>query len=173
MDPTDPSSPLVWREDGLPQSSLYGDVYFSSVDGLAETRAVFLQGCGLPERFAERRDFVVGELGFGSGLPLKIDDGGAYGIAHGYGSLAQAGAAVLADGSLGNRLVTHAAPLDTADAQAVTFFSDAKRKDAAAAPEQRNGRGYRELFQFVKPWLADAAGASLHTEEFLDETDDA
>ncbi|MCK5910552.1 MAG: tRNA (5-methylaminomethyl-2-thiouridine)(34)-methyltransferase MnmD, partial [Caulobacter sp.] len=70
MDPTAPSSPLVWREDGLPQSSLYGDVYFSSVDGLAETRAVFLQGCGLPERFAERQDFVVGELGFGSGLNI-------------------------------------------------------------------------------------------------------
>ncbi|ADG12039.1 FAD-dependent oxidoreductase [Caulobacter segnis] len=70
MDPTAPSSPLVWREDGLPQSSLYGDVYFSSVDGLAETRAVFLQGCGLPERFTGRRDFVVGELGFGSGLNI-------------------------------------------------------------------------------------------------------
>ena len=75
MDPTAPSdgslgSPLVWREDGLPQSSLYGDVYFSSVDGLAETRAVFLAGCGLPDRFAERRDFVVGELGFGSGLNI-------------------------------------------------------------------------------------------------------
>ncbi|HJV42653.1 tRNA (5-methylaminomethyl-2-thiouridine)(34)-methyltransferase MnmD [Caulobacter sp.] len=70
MDPTAPSSPLVWREDGLPQSSLYGDVYFSSVDGLAETRAVFLRGCGLPERFGERRDIVVGELGFGSGLNI-------------------------------------------------------------------------------------------------------
>jgi tRNA 5-methylaminomethyl-2-thiouridine biosynthesis bifunctional protein len=72
MDPTAPSgaSPLVWREDGLPQSSLYGDVYFSSVDGLAETRAVFLAGCGLPERFAERPDLVVGELGFGSGLNI-------------------------------------------------------------------------------------------------------
>ncbi len=61
-------SPLVWREDGLPQSSLYGDVYFSSVDGLAETRAVFLAGCGLPERFGPR--FTVGELGFGSGLNI-------------------------------------------------------------------------------------------------------
>ncbi|MET3668114.1 tRNA (5-methylaminomethyl-2-thiouridine)(34)-methyltransferase MnmD [Caulobacter sp. 1776] len=72
MDPAAPQdgSPLVWREDGLPQSSLYGDVYFSSVDGLAETRAVFLAGCGLPERFAEGRDFVVGELGFGSGLNI-------------------------------------------------------------------------------------------------------
>jgi tRNA 5-methylaminomethyl-2-thiouridine biosynthesis bifunctional protein len=70
MTPTVPSdgSPLVWREDGLPRSSLYGDVYFSSVDGLAETRAVFLAGCGLPERFARR--FTVGELGFGSGLNI-------------------------------------------------------------------------------------------------------
>lgn len=63
-------SPLVWREDGLPQSSLYGDVYFSSVDGLAETRAVFLTGCGLPERFGAQPDFTVGELGFGSGLNI-------------------------------------------------------------------------------------------------------
>jgi tRNA 5-methylaminomethyl-2-thiouridine biosynthesis bifunctional protein len=63
-------SPLVWREDGLPQSSLYGDVYFSSVDGLAETRAVFLTGCGLPERFRAQPDFTVGELGFGSGLNI-------------------------------------------------------------------------------------------------------
>lgn len=70
MDPTAPSGPLVWREDGLPQSSLYGDVYFSSVDGLAETREVFLQGCDLPGRFGGRRDFVVGELGFGSGLNI-------------------------------------------------------------------------------------------------------
>ncbi len=70
MDPTTPSSPLIWREDGLPQSSLYGDVYFSSVDGLAETRAVFLTGCGLPERFAEQPHLTVGELGFGSGLNI-------------------------------------------------------------------------------------------------------
>lgn len=68
MNPTAPTGPLIWREDGLPQSSLYGDVYFSSVDGLAETRAVFLQGCGLPERFST--DFTVGELGFGSGLNI-------------------------------------------------------------------------------------------------------
>ena len=36
--------------------------------GLAESRAVFLDGCGLPERFAGRLRFAVGELGFGSGL---------------------------------------------------------------------------------------------------------
>ncbi|MEH0197798.1 tRNA (5-methylaminomethyl-2-thiouridine)(34)-methyltransferase MnmD [Caulobacter sp. CCNWLY153] len=63
-------SPLVWREDGLPQSRLYGDVYFSSADGLAETRAVFLDGCGLPGAWAARDRFVVGELGFGTGLNI-------------------------------------------------------------------------------------------------------
>lgn len=64
------ASPLVWNEDGLPRSRLYGDVYFSSADGLAETRAVFLAGCGMPESFAGRDRLVVGELGFGTGLNI-------------------------------------------------------------------------------------------------------
>ena len=66
----EPASPLDWSDDGLPRSRLYGDVYFSSDDGLAETRAVFLQGCGLPDAWAGRRRFVVGELGFGTGLNI-------------------------------------------------------------------------------------------------------
>jgi tRNA 5-methylaminomethyl-2-thiouridine biosynthesis bifunctional protein len=61
---------LVWGDDGLPRSGRFGDVYFSSDDGLAETRAVFLTGCGLPEAWAGRRRFVVGELGFGTGLNI-------------------------------------------------------------------------------------------------------
>lgn len=75
-DPAAPSSasstasPLVWRDDGLPQSALYGDVYFSSTDGLAETRAVFLTGCDLPAAWRGRDRFVVGELGFGTGLNI-------------------------------------------------------------------------------------------------------
>jgi tRNA 5-methylaminomethyl-2-thiouridine biosynthesis bifunctional protein len=66
--PPSPESPLDWTAEGLPRSRLYGDVYFSSEDGLAETRAVFLEGCGLPGAWAGRRRFVVGELGFGTGL---------------------------------------------------------------------------------------------------------
>src|SRR5690554_3196688 len=62
--------PLVWGEDGLPRSALYGDVYFSSEDGLAESRAVFLAGCGLPQAWSGRRRFTVGELGFGTGLNI-------------------------------------------------------------------------------------------------------
>ena len=47
--------------------------------------------------------------------------------------LARAGAAELADLALGDREIAHAAPLDAADPRAITFFSDAKRKNAAAA----------------------------------------
>lgn len=65
---TDPA--LVWGDDGLPRSGRFGDVYFSSDDGLAETRAVFLAGCGLPDAWAGRSRFVVGELGFGTGLNI-------------------------------------------------------------------------------------------------------
>ncbi|MFZ5727885.1 MAG: tRNA (5-methylaminomethyl-2-thiouridine)(34)-methyltransferase MnmD, partial [Pseudomonadota bacterium] len=72
MPPSRPpaESPLVLDDQGQPRSRLYGDVYFSTLDGLAESRAVFLQGCGLPEAWAGRRRFTVGELGFGTGLNI-------------------------------------------------------------------------------------------------------
>ena len=60
---------LDWTGDG-PRSTRFDDVYFQLSDGLAESRAVFLEGCGLPERFAGRRSFHVGELGFGTGLNI-------------------------------------------------------------------------------------------------------
>jgi tRNA 5-methylaminomethyl-2-thiouridine biosynthesis bifunctional protein len=64
----DIGSSLAWSEDGQPRSRLYDDVYFSAEDGLAEARAVFLEGCGLPDAWQGRDRFVVGELGFGTGL---------------------------------------------------------------------------------------------------------
>ena len=64
------ASPLVWDPAGAPRSRLYDDVYFSSADGLAESRAVFLQGCDLPQAWAGRSRFTVAELGFGSGLNI-------------------------------------------------------------------------------------------------------
>jgi len=67
---TGPDLPLDWTDDGQPRSRQFGDVYFSSQDGLAEARTVFLQGCGLPGAWSERRQFVVGELGFGTGLNI-------------------------------------------------------------------------------------------------------
>jgi tRNA 5-methylaminomethyl-2-thiouridine biosynthesis bifunctional protein len=64
------ATPLVWGEDGAPRSRLFDDVYFSNDDGLAESRAVFLEGCGLPQAWRGRDRFVVGELGFGTGLNI-------------------------------------------------------------------------------------------------------
>ena len=71
-DPTRPldDPDLDWSEAGEPRSSRFGDVYFSAENGLEESRAVFLEGCGLPERWRGRERFTVGELGFGTGLNI-------------------------------------------------------------------------------------------------------
>ena len=66
----DAASPVIWGADGVPRSRLFDDVYYSTADGLAESRAVFLAGCDLPEAWRGRERFVVGELGFGSGLNI-------------------------------------------------------------------------------------------------------
>ena len=49
--------------------------------------------------------------------------------------LARVGAAELADAAWSDRLIIRAAPLDAADGQAIAFFSDAKRKDAAGTTQ--------------------------------------
>jgi tRNA 5-methylaminomethyl-2-thiouridine biosynthesis bifunctional protein len=62
---------LQWDEEGQPVSRQFGDVYFSKLNGLQETRHVFLQHNQLAERFAglgEHDVFSIGETGFGSGL---------------------------------------------------------------------------------------------------------
>jgi tRNA 5-methylaminomethyl-2-thiouridine biosynthesis bifunctional protein len=62
------SALLEWTEAGEPRSSRFNDVYFSRDDGLAETRKVFLEGCGLAEAWKGRDVFVIAELGLGTGL---------------------------------------------------------------------------------------------------------
>ncbi|WP_207477870.1 bifunctional tRNA (5-methylaminomethyl-2-thiouridine)(34)-methyltransferase MnmD/FAD-dependent 5-carboxymethylaminomethyl-2-thiouridine(34) oxidoreductase MnmC [Arenibaculum pallidiluteum] len=62
-----PRAEIGWR-DGVPFSTRFDDVYFSAQDGLAESRAVFLAGVGLPEAWRGRRRFAIGETGFGTGL---------------------------------------------------------------------------------------------------------
>ncbi|MBD1556106.1 bifunctional tRNA (5-methylaminomethyl-2-thiouridine)(34)-methyltransferase MnmD/FAD-dependent 5-carboxymethylaminomethyl-2-thiouridine(34) oxidoreductase MnmC [Vibrio sp. S9_S30] len=61
---------LGWNEAGTPVSDQFDDVYFSNVNGLEETRYVFLTQNRLPERWNEWTDrrFVVSETGFGTGL---------------------------------------------------------------------------------------------------------
>ena len=66
--PGDPE--LYFAEDGAPRSGRFGDIYYSLQDGLLESRAVFLDGCGLPGAWAGGGVFCVLELGFGTGLNI-------------------------------------------------------------------------------------------------------
>lgn len=61
---------LEWDAAGWPRSLSYGDIYYSSADALGESTHVFLDGNRLPERWRALRlpHFIIGELGFGSGL---------------------------------------------------------------------------------------------------------
>lgn len=82
-----PAPSLDFSRPGTPAAEDFGDIYFSSDGGLEESRAVFLQGCGLPERWLNREIFTIGELGFGSGLNFLAtwqawQDSGATGRLH-------------------------------------------------------------------------------------------
>jgi tRNA 5-methylaminomethyl-2-thiouridine biosynthesis bifunctional protein len=58
--------------DGTPWSEAFGDVYHNPAGGIAEKRQVFLEGSGLPARWAGRERFVVLETGFGLGLNFLL-----------------------------------------------------------------------------------------------------
>lgn len=68
--PTIQSPNIQFRGDGssTPYAEDFADKYFSETDGLAESCAVFVEASGLPQRWRGERRFVVGELGFGTGL---------------------------------------------------------------------------------------------------------
>ncbi len=62
---------LKWDENGQPISKEFDDVYFSSSNGLEETRYVFIENNNLEERFVnldKNQHFTIGETGFGTGL---------------------------------------------------------------------------------------------------------
>ena len=67
-----PLPALAIEGEGRVSSPTFGDIYFSRHDGAAETRHVFLQGNGLPERWQGRAHFTIGELGFGTGLNFMV-----------------------------------------------------------------------------------------------------
>jgi tRNA 5-methylaminomethyl-2-thiouridine biosynthesis bifunctional protein len=59
---------LVFDDNGLVRGEDFNDSYFSRDDGLAETKTVFLTGNSLPAAWQNKAYFVIGELGFGTGL---------------------------------------------------------------------------------------------------------
>lgn len=62
---------ITWR-DGLPYSTAFDDVYFSSDNGMLETEYVFINGNNLTRRWQtlEQKTFHIIETGFGTGLNL-------------------------------------------------------------------------------------------------------
>ncbi|THB63594.1 MAG: hypothetical protein D6B27_11960 [Gammaproteobacteria bacterium] len=49
-------------------SDIYDDIYFSKIDGKAESTYVFLDNNNLKPRFSLCENFTIAEIGFGSGL---------------------------------------------------------------------------------------------------------
>lgn len=74
MTDTDPEKisgahqPLEWRDGDMPYSPAFGDHFYCQTDGRLECGHVFLAGNGLPQRWQNHGDFLIGELGFGTGL---------------------------------------------------------------------------------------------------------
>lgn len=65
---------LHWSENGSPRSMTFDDIYYSQENGVKESRHVYLNGNGLPQRWLQhpRNHFCVGETGFGTGLNFLV-----------------------------------------------------------------------------------------------------
>ena len=63
-----PSPHINWRDNNVPESVLYGDIYYAPENGLAESQHVFLEGIGAPGIWTDRDHITIGETGFGTGL---------------------------------------------------------------------------------------------------------
>ncbi|MDW5444277.1 FAD-dependent 5-carboxymethylaminomethyl-2-thiouridine(34) oxidoreductase MnmC [Polaromonas sp. SM01] len=63
---------IEWLADGTPYSPRFGDRYRSELGGLAQSREVFLRGCGLPAAWANQPQWRILETGFGLGLNFLV-----------------------------------------------------------------------------------------------------
>ena len=62
---------ITWLDSGLPYSTEFQDIYYSRDDAVAESQHVFLDANKLRQRWEHEghtESFLIGELGFGSGL---------------------------------------------------------------------------------------------------------
>lgn len=62
---------ITWSEEGVPVSTMFDDVYYSRLDGLAEVDYIFLEHNQLAPRFEDlspNSRFCIMETGFGAGL---------------------------------------------------------------------------------------------------------
>ena len=63
---------LEWSEQGVPRSRLFGDVYYSSENGLAESRHVFLLGNALPRYEREGKSYLTVAIGCTGGQHRSV-----------------------------------------------------------------------------------------------------
>lgn len=63
---------VAWLSDGSPHSPRFNDRYRSRSGALAQALAVFLAGCGLPDRWRGRSRFTVLETGFGLAMNFLV-----------------------------------------------------------------------------------------------------
>jgi tRNA 5-methylaminomethyl-2-thiouridine biosynthesis bifunctional protein len=63
---------IEWLADGTPYSPRFDDRYRSELGGLAQSREVFLRGCGMPEAWAHQPQWRILETGFGLGLNFLV-----------------------------------------------------------------------------------------------------
>ncbi len=64
---------IDFRDERTPYSTRFQDVYFSAMDGISESRYVYLEGSGYLEALTEGRPRIeVGEVGFGVGLNFVL-----------------------------------------------------------------------------------------------------
>jgi len=62
-----------WTPENVPHHPKYQDIYFNKNNGLEESHYVYAAQNNLPERFATtEEDFIIAELGFGTGLNLFL-----------------------------------------------------------------------------------------------------
>ncbi len=62
---------LTWKNN-LPFSQKFEDIYFSHHGALEESHHVFINGNHIQERFQKATNFIIGELGFGTGLNFAV-----------------------------------------------------------------------------------------------------
>ena len=62
---------LISTELGI-YSNLYKDIYFDKLHGIKETQHNFLKANSLASRFKKSNEFIISELGFGTGLSFLM-----------------------------------------------------------------------------------------------------
>jgi len=69
-----PSPTLDWAVGGAPRNVEFDDIYYSTADGIEESRYVFLQGSRLDRHFDDHpgQDACLVENGFGTGLNFVV-----------------------------------------------------------------------------------------------------